>query len=159
MFNRSAVRRRKSYLIGLLILGVAALIAEESRSIDQTQPNVAVKKVPVQPTTVVQGDLLYKNHCATCHGAAGKGDGPAAAALKTPPPDLTVLAKNNNGKFPDLKIMSVLESGTGVTAHGSKDMPVWGPIFLSMGPAGAGGQIGRLREANLTDYLKSIQQK
>lgn len=157
MTKRRVVCRSKRYLSGFLFIGLVVLFTGASRSQDQKQSTVAVKKVPVNPTTEVQGDLLYRHHCATCHGAAGKGDGPAAPALRTAPPDLTVLAKNNNGKFPDLRVMRVLESGAGVTAHGSKEMPIWGPIFLSMGPAGAGGQIGRLREANLIDYLKSIQ--
>jgi len=157
--NQRAVRRSRGYLVGLWILAVVLFTEVASRSQQQAQPNVTVKKVAAQPTTTVQGNLLYKDHCAACHGMTGKGDGPAAAALKTPPADLTVLAKNNKGKFPDLKIVHILESGSDLKAHGSKDMPIWGPIFLSMGPAGAGGQIGHLREANLTAYLKSIQQK
>lgn len=159
MIVLSTVKQSKSSLVGLLALGFAMVFAATSPSQDQTQSNVEIKKVPVRPTTTVQGRELYRGHCAACHGMAGKGNGPVASSLKTPPPDLTVLAKNNNGKFPALKVIGVLENGTDLKAHGSKDMPVWGPIFLSMGPAGAGGQVGRLREVNLTDYLKSIQEK
>jgi mono/diheme cytochrome c family protein len=154
-----AVQRGKVCLVLLLVLCLAAVFAGTSRSQDQARPNVEIKKVPVRPTTMVQGEQLYRSHCATCHGTSGKGNGPAASALKTPPPDLTLLAKNNDGKFPDLKVVHVLESGTDLTAHGSKDMPIWGPIFRSMGPAAAGGQVGHLREVNLTEYLKSIQEK
>ena len=159
MINITAVRRGETCIVVLLVLCLAAVFAGTSRSQDQARSDVEIKKVPVRPTTMVDGEQLYRSHCATCHGRAGKGNGPAAAALKTPPPDLTLLAKNNDGKFPDLKVVHVLESGTKLTAHGSKDMPIWGPIFRSMGPAAAGGQVGRLREANLTDYLKSIQEK
>jgi mono/diheme cytochrome c family protein len=116
---------------------------------------VEVKKVPVHYNNMVEGAPLYRTYCATCHGPAGKGNGPAAPALKTPPPDLTIMAKNNNGKFPDLKVMHVLENGTDLTAHGSKDMPIWGPIFRSMGP----DYVGHMRQVNLTQYLKSIQEK
>ena len=35
------------------------------------------------------GQQLFKIHCQTCHGALGKGDGPAAQALEPPPRDLT----------------------------------------------------------------------
>lgn len=35
-----------------------------------------------------RGKLLYGEQCVACHGATGKGDGPAAAALTPPPPDL-----------------------------------------------------------------------
>ena len=159
MTNRIVVRHRRAYLLGSAILVLAALPPVTLGSQDQATSNVQVKRVPAHPTTMVQGKALYKNYCAACHGTAGKGDGPAAAALKSTPADLTLLARNNNGKFPDLKVMHTLESGAGPAAHGSKDMPIWGPIFLSMGPAGAGSQVGRLREANLTDYIKSIQQK
>ena len=36
-----------------------------------------------------KGKDLYTKHCAGCHGPAGKGDGPAAAALNPKPTDLT----------------------------------------------------------------------
>lgn len=32
---------------------------------------------------------LYNRHCAACHGPRAKGDGPAAAALSAPVPDLS----------------------------------------------------------------------
>ncbi len=38
---------------------------------------------------IVQGAALYPSHCGACHGADGRGDGPAAAALPVPPADLT----------------------------------------------------------------------
>ncbi|MGA2075970.1 MAG: cytochrome c, partial [Terriglobia bacterium] len=129
MIDITAVQRGKTCLVILLVPCLAAAFAGTSRAQDQARPNVEIKKVPVRPTTMVQGEQLYRTHCATCHGTAGKGNGPAAPALKTPPADLTLLAKNNDGKFPDLQIMHVLESGTELSAHGSKDMPIWGPIF------------------------------
>jgi len=39
--------------------------------------------------SIVHGATLYHRHCASCHGAHGRGDGPAVAALTTLPPDLT----------------------------------------------------------------------
>jgi mono/diheme cytochrome c family protein len=158
VINKIAVQRGKTCLVILLAPCLGAVFAGTSRSQDQARPNVEIK-VPARPTTMVQGEQLYRSHCATCHGASGKGNGPAAPALKNPPPNLTLLAKNHDGKFPDLRVMHVLESGTDLTAHGSKDMPIWGPIFRDMGPAAAGGQVGHLREVNLTEYLKSIQVK
>jgi mono/diheme cytochrome c family protein len=155
LINHSAVQTGKTWLAVLLVVGFAILASLPAGSQDQTKSNVAVKTVPPQYNNVVDGTQLFHNYCATCHGTAGKGNGPAALALKTPPADLTVLAKNNHGKFPDLRVQYILESGTDLAAHGSKDMPVWGPIFRNMGP----DYVGRLRKVNLTDYLKSIQQK
>src|SRR3990172_5157245 len=37
------------------------------------------------------GRVLYLTYCQGCHGLGGEGDGPAAASLRTPPPDLTRL--------------------------------------------------------------------
>jgi putative copper export protein/mono/diheme cytochrome c family protein len=40
-------------------------------------------------SSIVEGAALYPKHCATCHGAEGRGDGPAARSLAEPPADLT----------------------------------------------------------------------
>lgn len=36
-----------------------------------------------------KGRALFDTHCASCHGAAGKGDGAAGAGLNPPPADFT----------------------------------------------------------------------
>lgn len=41
------------------------------------------------PQMVAAGKKIYGTYCAACHGAAGKGDGPAAPVLKPPPRDFT----------------------------------------------------------------------
>ena len=155
MINHGAVQAGKVWRAVLLGAGLVIVVGASAGSQDQPKPSGEIKMVPVQPNNVVHGTPLYRQYCAACHGTAGKGNGPAAPALKTPPADLTMLAKNNNGKFPDRKVLNVLENGTDVAAHGSKDMPTWGPIFRSIGPE----NLRHLREANLIDYLKSIQEK
>jgi mono/diheme cytochrome c family protein len=156
MITRSAVQPGKAWLAILLVLGFAFLLPPPAGAQDQPNPGSEVKKVPVHQNNMVQGALLYRYYCATCHGMAAKGNGPAAPALKTPPPDLTVMAKKNHGKFPDLKIITIMENGTDLAAHGSKEMPIWGPVFRSMGPD---RNLGHLRQVNLVDYLKSIQER
>lgn len=37
--------------------------------------------------SLLAGRKLYVAHCAVCHGSLGRGDGPGAAGLKTPPAD------------------------------------------------------------------------
>lgn len=156
MFSPRAIRPGKAFVAGLALLGLATLLATSSPSQDQAKPNVELKKVPVHQNSMVAGDWLYRSYCASCHGMAGKGNGPATPALKVAPPDLTLLAKNNGGKFPDAKVMHILESGPDIPAHGSKEMPVWGPIFRSLG---SNQSLGHVRQVNLTEYLKGIQEK
>jgi|SRR5579859_4790337 len=113
--------------------------------------------IPVQKTDPTNGKVMFTSYCAPCHGADGRGNGPAAGALKMPPTDLTGLAKAHNGKYPDNHIVSVLRFGTDVRAHGSAQMPVWGQIFTRMSKLNA--QEKDLRTANLSRYLETLQVK
>ncbi len=136
---------------------VAGLLATAVFGIAQT--NVQVKQVPVNPTSAASGKLMYQNYCIVCHGADGKGDGPAAVALKDQPTDLTMLAKNNGGKFPDDRVYTVLQFGVETPAHGTKDMPIWGPALRSLAKGSSAADMQEhQRIANLTMYLKSLQQ-
>lgn len=113
--------------------------------------------IPAPRTPATSGKQMFEAYCATCHGKGGKGDGPVATALKVPPADLTGLTKRNNGKFPWLQVTKTITSPAGTPAHGSGEMPIWGPVFMSMSHQHEAEV--RLRVANLTDYIKSFQQK
>ena len=116
-----------------------------------------IKHVPATYTDPSSGPVMYKEYCASCHGADGKGDGPAAPALKVPVTNLTTLAVKNSGAFPAAHVAALIQGDATTAAHGSKDMPVWGPIFHSMG--GHSQAQVQLRVRNLTNYLESIQVK
>ena len=45
--------------------------------------------IPSTPEALVQGQHVFQQHCAVCHGRDGHGDGPAAAGLNPTPADLT----------------------------------------------------------------------
>jgi len=47
------------------------------------------KKAAIPAAAVTEGDQLWTTRCALCHGAGGKGDGPAAAPLNPKPRDMT----------------------------------------------------------------------
>lgn len=131
-------------LTGALLLGAYGAYAGP---IDDTLP----------PTYVPTGQQMFKQYCAACHGSDAKGQGPLAAVLKTPPPDLTALAKRHMGKFPYDYVKSVLEFGPGPSAHGSSDMPTWGPIFRFNDKQNE--RVVQQRIKNLCDFLASIQER
>ena len=105
----------------------------------------------------VKGPDLFRAHCAACHGSDGKGHGPVALALKGKPADLTLLAKNNGGEFPVERVQKFISGDDpSLPAHGSREMPVWGPIFHQIE---VDQDFGNVRLQNLIEYLRTIQQK
>jgi len=118
--------------------------------------DVEIKKVPAKHTKANSGPQMYREYCAACHGMNGTGDGPAVPALKATPSDLTALSAKNGGKFPGMDVEAILRGNKELAAHGSAEMPTWGPIFRSL-DANASSALMELRVRNLTDYLKSIQ--
>lgn len=57
------------------------------------------------------GRDLYKKQCAACHGDAGKGNGPAAAALSPKPADLTDPERMD--QFSDEDLLELIGNGKG----------------------------------------------
>jgi hypothetical protein len=96
-------------------------------------------------------------YCAVCHGIDGKGKGLAAEALKVPPTDLTMLAKKYGGKYPSDHVANAISGDLRLSAHGSKEMPVWGDLFWDMSE-GHGSEV-QLRVTNLNKYIESLQAK
>jgi len=105
----------------------------------------------------LRGPELFRAYCATCHGVDGKGTGPMSATLKTPPADLTGIAKRNKGKFPFEKVQRIISGEERPAAsHGTREMPVWGPILSEVS---WDQDLGRIRIYSLTKYLEEIQAK
>jgi mono/diheme cytochrome c family protein len=140
------------YTLGLIALLFAVAIMAGAQDQEKT-----IKHVPLKPTSAASGQEMFNNYCAVCHGKDGKGAGPAATALKVPPTDLTTLSQKNGGKYPALHITSVIRGEGDLAAHGSKDMPVWGPLFWHLSQ-GHGGEVQQ-RVANLNSYIESLQVK
>lgn len=105
--------------------------------------------------SAAQGPEMFVAYCSVCHGKDGRGGGPAADALKKRPADLTQLTRKNGGIFPSAKVETVIQGDTASGAHGSRDMPIWGNVFRSMGKP----EIGRLRIVNLAVYIESLQRE
>ncbi len=129
----------------LLFMSVTAAMAQEN-----------IKKAPIKMTSAASGEEMFNTYCAVCHGTSGKGDGPASTEFKIPPANLTLLAKNHNGTFPEAYVAQVILTGPrDAKAHGSKDMPVWGRLFESLGDEAT----VKLRIHNLAEYISTLQAK
>ena len=138
-------------IAAVLVLGVA-----------EAAPASDVKEAPItlEQAALDDGQALYAELCASCHGIDAKGNGPAAPALTTPAPDLTELAINNGGVFPTVEVQKSITGQTSVVAHGTLEMPVWGHVLADVRPDTKPGQrwaFARLRILALTEYIASLQ--
>jgi mono/diheme cytochrome c family protein len=105
----------------------------------------------------MDGQELYKAYCATCHGGDGKGVGPMTEWLKIKAPDLTRLAMREGGRFPLTRVQKIILGEANITGgHGTREMPVWGPIFSEIVKD---QDVGRLRVYNVAQYLGKMQVK
>jgi mono/diheme cytochrome c family protein len=139
----------------LAVLTALAALATGSISADdkpKTQQETQLERL----IPSLKGPDLFHAYCASCHGQDAKGDGPVARALTSKVPDLTTIAKRNGGVFPEAKVRSIIAGDDVLVAHGSREMPIWGPIFHQIEQD---RDYGNLRMKNLVEYLRSIQQK
>ena len=74
-----------------------------------------------RPAQAQDAKQLYEKSCLTCHGASGKGDGPAGKMLKPPPAELAVAIKGKT----DADIVKVIKEG-GKALGKSAMMPAFG---------------------------------
>jgi mono/diheme cytochrome c family protein len=136
-----------------LALGAAGAAQEESSN-KTAAPGY---RVPEQLIESLEGRDLFRAYCAACHGENARGGGPAASSLKGKPPDLTRIAERRGGTFPLPQVERIITGEeTIATAHGSREMPIWGPIF---GQVQRDQNLGKIRVRNLAKYLESIQGK
>jgi mono/diheme cytochrome c family protein len=153
------MRAIKFCCVTAILVGLASFaVAQDQKAPASAQkPAVAVKHVPITKTSASSGKEMFVNYCAVCHGKDGKGNGPAAPALKVPPADLTTLAQRNGGKFDSAHVAAVISGKAATPAHGSQDMPVWGPLFSSISQ-GHTSEVQQ-RIANLVKYIETLQVK
>ena len=108
----------------------------------------------VAKEAVAKGRIVYVRYCVSCHGKEARGDGPLAKELRVPVPDLTTLAVRSGGVYPHDRVVRIISRGNEVRAHGTADMPSWGPAFKR-----TDGIEATVDEAirNLARYLGSVQ--
>jgi mono/diheme cytochrome c family protein len=133
---------------------------------------LAIAAAPVQAEEETIGSDEYRTSCLSCHGVGGRGNGPLAKFLTVQPTDLTTLARNNGGQYPDLKagafpffhVYQVIDGRAEVAAHGERAMPVWGSRYRADLPnveSAYGGDYEKMirgRILELVYYVQSIQQ-
>ena len=132
----------------VLVLLASVVVSSFAQIKNQRQP----------PIRSVDGASIFQNYCAACHGPDGRGKGPVSKRLKRAVPDLTRLSLRNNGAFPTIHVRTVIMFGADdpIPAHGSKEMPIWGPTFHEIE---FDQDLGNVRLENVPKYLESIQRK
>ena len=147
------MRRRSIILISLTavtMIATGAVVAQEIKEEPMT----------LQQAALLDGEQLYSELCAVCHGTDAKGNGPATPALAAPAPDLTQLALANGGEFPTISVRKTISGQGRTVAHGTLEMPIWGKAFqearVDLKP-GMRWSSARLRVIALTEYIQSIQ--
>jgi mono/diheme cytochrome c family protein len=131
----------------LILSGVSSTWAQSNKK------EIPVKAEPTQELD--RGKGLYETFCASCHGKDGKGNGPVASAMKIPPTDLTQIAKKNQGKFDEVHVIALVDGEKTVSAHGTREMPVWGSRFRRT----KGTMESSLSVYTLMKYIESLQVK
>ncbi len=152
--NRCFRWTRRSTVV--FVLAASAAVGAQDQGSQSGKP--IVKQVPTPNVNASSGKDMYIAYCASCHGATGAGNGPAAPALKAAPANLTELASKNGGKFPYAKVQTAIKGDADMpSAHGSQQMPVWGPTLWRL--SGNNETQSQLRIHNITEYIASLQKK
>jgi mono/diheme cytochrome c family protein len=146
MFRRPV---RNTFFFCVLLFSLASLPATA-----RVQDKKAAHLLGSNP---VSGLQLYERYCAAGHSNDLKGNGPISPEFKNPPSDLTTLAQRHDGKFPDEYVQEVLRNGVKKPARGDAEMPIWGPLFVSI--TGTDSELVSIPIVNLTNYIKSTQAK
>jgi mono/diheme cytochrome c family protein len=134
----------------LMVAAVLAIVPAAAWA-QADKPAPTLKREAAKPTSSADGAQMFASYCAACHGKQGRGDGPAAAALKNKPADLTQLKKNHGGTYSNKDFEEKINGMAMSSAHGTTEMPVWGPILREM--AGS----SELRVFNLKKYIDGLQ--
>jgi len=148
--------KRSKTGVYVMVLQAAVLLAGLFAAAN-TVPDDKARSQQHDPGRLIQslnGADIYRAHCATCHGLAGKGDGPVAPALNATMPDLSTIAQRSGGVFPVERVRKIISGDELILGHGSREMPIWGSIFHEIQQD---RDFGEIRLQNITDYLKSIQ--
>ena len=156
MTHATTPPRHDNVLMSVLRLILLSVILATALNIARPQGKTEQKPLARQ-ASVASGKETFLKYCASCHGENGKGHGPAAIAMKTPPSDLTTFSKRHEGKFPAGYVGAVLKFGRSLASHGSEDMPIWGSRFKDFDPVH--DPTGQQHVDDVIAYIESLQPK
>jgi mono/diheme cytochrome c family protein len=140
-----AGRINRFVVAGAFAVAAGAVVATQERS--SPTPSIRIDSLA--------GRDSFDLYCASCHGTSGRGDGTVAPSLRTRPADLTTLAQRNDGAFlRDRVRASLTGADRSPAAHGTADMPVWGPLLRAF----ESDARVRVRIENLIAHVESLQQ-
>jgi len=138
-------------IFGLLTIVTGAVAAE-----------VVIKQRPMTLDDVAgkNGQELYGQLCAVCHGATGKGDGPATPALNRPLPDLTRFEMSARGDLTHEQIEDVIAGRSRLAHVGIVGMPQWEREFQYVRRDWSGTKhtaYARARIHELAEYVDELK--
>jgi mono/diheme cytochrome c family protein len=133
-------------------IALTGCVEEASRTLEDAAAAARASGNPVE-----SGEISFALYCVSCHGEFGKGDGPVASALNTPPADLTRLVAKYDGVFPADQVYQFIDGRRDVLAHGTRDMPVWGNIWSEKDGHPIEPELVDERIRELVEYIRSIQ--
>ena len=139
----------------LLILGLLAVFT------GTVAAEVVIKQRPMTLDDVAgkNGQELYGQLCAACHGPEGKGDGPAVPALNKPVPDLSMLAKDARGPLSHEEIENFIANRSRQAHGGVVEMPLWEREFQYVRADWSGTKhtaYARARIHELAEYVEEL---
>ena len=102
---------------GLVLFVMGLFLAFNTQLAGTGATDNLINPFPPTADSLEIGQRLYTENCQSCHGVAGRGDGPQAAGLNPPPLDLVVHVPLH----PDGALFGFIQNGIPGTA-----MPAWG---------------------------------
>jgi mono/diheme cytochrome c family protein len=138
----------KAILLGIVLVTALGIVHAQGKS---------EQKPTARQLSTAAGKETFLKYCASCHGEDAKGNGPAAIAMRTPPPDLTILSRRHKGRYPAGYVSALLKFGRSLASHGSEDMPVWGSRFKALDPIR--DPTGQQHVDDVVAYIGSLQAK
>ena len=107
------------------------------------------------------GQAIFLEYCAGCHGEGAKGDGPLSALISVGVPDLTGLSRRYGGVFPLVDVVRQIDGRVEMRGHGDP-MPVFGALLSGasavVDTANGDPIVTKAAVLAVADYLETLQE-